>query len=146
MILNLPDVRQRNNWSCSEAAVRTVFEYHGAKGKLPVSSPIDGADPRTLEGALHRAGLVLQSGRMDLEDLRFHTRKGRPVICLVRNQNNDSGHYVVVAGVSRGQVHFQCSTYGFAKQKAGAFEDRWWDIDRGGMKIVSWGIAVWGEG
>lgn len=142
MILTLPDIRQKNNWSCGEAVVRTVFQFHGAAGKLPLASPIDGADPRGLEAALWRAGLSVQSGSMDLDDLRHHTRKGRPIVALVTSEG--VGHYVVVGGLHRGWVYFQDPLRGAVRQKAEAFELSWKDVDRFGVRYVRWGISVEG--
>ena len=142
MILALPDIRQRNNWSCGEAAVRTVFQFHGAAGKIPLASPIDGTDPRGLEAAFWRAGLSVQSGSMDLDDLRHHTRKGRPVVCLVTHDG--VGHYVVVGGVHRGLVYFQDPLRGAVKQQAEPFEVSWKDVDRFGVRYVRWSVSVEG--
>lgn len=140
MILELPDTRQTNGWSCGEAAARVVFKYYEIKGRAPVASPIDGTDPRTLETSLWLAKLSVQAGSMDLDDLRYHTRRGRPVICLVTE--GDTGHWVVVAGLERGRVRYQCPIDGPCVEPAAAFEARWQDVDRMGVRYVRWGISV----
>jgi len=141
VVLDLPVKLQANGWSCGEAAARIVFEFHGARGKKPRSSPIDGTDPRAMETSLWLSGLSVQAGSMDLDDLRHHTRKGRPVICLVTEASGE-GHWVVCAGVTRGYVWYSCPADGACKERVASFEARWADVDRMGVRYVRWGLAA----
>lgn len=140
MILALPVYYQRNNYSCGPVAVRIALDYLGARGRRVPASPIDGTDPRTLESALWLAGVAVQAGQMDVDDLRHHTRKGRPVIALV--QEDGVGHWIAVAGVERGRVHSVCPVRGVVAERSDEFDGRWWDSDRFGAEYVRWGLAV----
>jgi hypothetical protein len=140
-VLTLPDLRQRNDWTCGEVVARIVAGYWGARLKRPLATPIDGTDPRGLEGSLRLADLNVLSGSMDVADLQYHTRRGRPVICLV-TEAGGVGHYVVVGGVRRGVVYMQCPADGWVREPVASFERRWRDVDRCGTVYVRWAIAA----
>lgn len=142
MVIDLPDYRQPTDASCGQTAAKVVYGYFGRRGVRPQGTPIDGTDPRTLESALRLAGLVVQSGSMDADDLKHHTRKGRPVVCLV-TEADGTGHWVVVAGVRRGRVHFHCPLVGPRVEPVAAFAARWHDSDRVAVRYEQWGIACW---
>jgi hypothetical protein len=121
-----------------------VAAHFGVRVAPPPADPLDGLHPSYLEPALRRAGLKTCSGEMDLGDLRHHTRRGRPVVCLVRL--GDTGHYVVVGGVARGRVHLHCPARGPLRVPAdgpGGFPAAWDDIDRHGQRFSRWGLACW---
>jgi ABC-type bacteriocin/lantibiotic exporter with double-glycine peptidase domain len=141
-MLDLPAILQRTDWSCGQVAARVVFQFHGFRGRTPQGSPIDGTDPRTLETAFRRAGLRVQSGEMEPDDLRHHTRAGRPVVCLV-TEDDGVGHYVVVAGVKGRTVFYHCPTAGAKSELLTRFAARWHDSDRVAVRYERWGIAVW---
>lgn len=95
-----------------------------------------------VEAAFRAVGLPVLSGRMIVEDLRHFTRTGRPVMCPVTDED-DCGHWVVVAGVERGYVHFHCPTDGPSKWKVKTWEAGWRDqYARSGHVYDSWGITV----
>lgn len=141
MILSLPDRRQKDTFDCGCAARDILLDYWQVPGKRrPLSNPIDGTDPRALEAALRAAGLAVQAGEMTLDDLRYHTRAGRPVACLVVHE--DVGHWLVVGGLVRGRVYRQCPLLGWGHEPAGVFDGRWHDMDRLGVRFSRWGVAA----
>jgi hypothetical protein len=141
VILALPDIRQRTPHGCGIAALETVWSCLGVRTRHVPDNPIDGMSPDTLENALWNSGLALQAGSMDLDDLKYHTRRGRPVVCCVQHPDGD-GHWVVVAGVAYGFVKYQCPASGPQKVPAAVFATRWTDQTRRGALYSRWGIAV----
>jgi len=142
MKLILPDLRQTTGYTCGLTCARIIYDFLGVRGKLPAATPHDGTDPMALESAFRVSGLSVQSGTMDLRDLWHHTRQGRPVVCLVTYQG--CGHYVVVGGVERNRVHYQCPEIGPSAEYASEFEKKWQDLShRWGHDFKHHGVAVW---
>lgn len=141
-MLALPPVLQRDGHDCGLAAVRCVAAYHGYAVRKPVGWPcqIDGTDPRILEPYLRANGYGVQSGEMEVGDLRHHAKKGRPVLCLV--QRGGVGHWVVSAGVGRNRVYYMDPASGQASEPVAGFWGRWRDVCRDGTNFRGWGIAV----
>lgn len=141
-MLTLPDLRQRDGFSCGPTSAAIVLQHLGRTSprSFPSCSPVDGTDPLALVPVFRRAGLAVQSGEMSIADLRHHTRQGRPVVCLVQ-MDGSYGHYVVVGGVWRRRVYYQCPTRGPWSESATVFASRWWDMGRD-VKYYHFGIAV----
>lgn len=137
-MLSLPDVRQKRDYDCGKAATACVLQLLDASADLRVlgTTPTDGTDPRAIESCLRLAGCKVVSGEMTLGDLRHFTRTGRPVIAVV------NGHYVVVAGVSRGKVHYQDPLEGPQRCSEKDFAKWWKEADRLGVVYDQFGIAV----
>lgn len=142
-MLTLPDLRQQTGHDCGQTAAAVVYRLHGRrKADPPKGSELDGTHPAEMERAFRDAGLCVQSGDMTPADLRHHTRAGRPVVCLV-TEADGTGHWVVVAGVARGKVHFHCPAAGPRTEPTAAFAARWHDSDRVAVRYERWGIACW---
>lgn len=160
MILTLPDLRQGpNDATCGRVCAHVVWDYFGVQWRPDLANkieerkvpgnPIDGTHPDTLETVMWEAGLNVQAGCMDLHDLRHHTKKGRAVICPT-TEDDGVGHYVVVAGFTRRKsggktvphVRYHDPLEGPMDEPAEAFEARWVDRTRRGVKYLRWGIAV----
>lgn len=151
-MIALPVVLQSNDFTCGAACVEAVRDYFGVpeNARVPVpTTPIDGASPDVLENVLWQSGLSVTSGSMDLDDLRHHTKKGRPVVC-VATEDDGCGHWVCVAGFTRRKHEGKtvpCVLYldpleGMMTEPALAFEARWFDSTRRGVKYIRWGLAV----
>jgi len=143
-MLSLNPCLQRDNFSCGPACARCVLDFFGLakRGTSSATTPIDGTDPRTIEGFLRRAGLRLQSGEMTVADLKHHTEAmERPVIAAVTF--DEEPHYVVVSGVRRGRVYLMDPWRGLVSLTASAFVASWWvGEDRFGARYQSFGIAA----
>jgi len=137
MILPIPDIRQKDDHDCGDAVVRAVCEYYGIRPRGRQSTPIDGTSPDTLEAALWSLGLHVIAGVMDCDDLRYQTRRSRPVICCV------AGHWVIVAGVVRGRVHYHCPINGRQSVATVQYVEHWSDTTRRGVVYPRWGLAVY---
>lgn len=142
-VLRLPIVKQKLPHDCGVAVFRSVCRYLKVptKGNTLDADPMNGLHPFELEPAFRRLGLTVSAGSMDLDDLRHHARKNRPVVALIRF--GDSGHWVVSGGVSRGRVSIMEPFDGVVKwvQEA-AFIADWQDYDRQGTLFRNYGIAV----
>lgn len=142
-LLELPDIRQKDGFSCGEVALKIVLSYYSGKSvrKPARSCPIKGLHPSTLHAVFRWEGYKTVAGNMLIEDLKLHHSLGRPVICVI--QSDGVGHYVVSSGVRRNQVHYQCPTYGLCKKNAYEFLTKWYDYDSDGNEFRQWGVAVW---
>lgn len=141
VLLDLPDIRQTADYDCGAAVVDVVLKFHGVRScaaVLLLANPVQGCSPDTVEAMLRRAGLPVQSGTMTVEDLRHHTRQGRPVLCPVARYG---GHWVVVRGV-RGGVYYHDPLVGPTRAPALAWQAEWRDLTRNDHAFDRWGIAA----
>jgi ABC-type bacteriocin/lantibiotic exporter with double-glycine peptidase domain len=144
-IIEIPIVKQKSEHDCGQAVFLAVCKYLRVKlnrpGTTPESDPINGLHPFELEPAFRRLGLAVVAGSMDLDDLRYHAKRSRPVVCLI--QFGDSGHWVVSGGVARGRVWimepFEGEWRGVPEAE---FLAAWRDHDRHGTTFRNYGIAV----
>jgi ABC-type bacteriocin/lantibiotic exporter with double-glycine peptidase domain len=145
--MEFPDVRQRRDCDCSAACAKAVEEHYGVVRPLAHYSNglsverASGCDPRTIERFFRKAGYLVTSGEMTLEDMRYHTARHRPIITPVTS--NGLGHYVVVYRVSDRlrTVYFQDPWDGPRKMPAAEFEPLWVDCDEDST-YRQWGIAI----
>lgn len=140
MVLRIPDVRQQADFDCGPAAIDSVLLFLGLPryGPATLANPVDGMPPATVESVLRSVGLKVLSGQMTLADLKHITSSGRPVVCPVALH---SGHWVVVAGVERMRVYFQCPVDGPRAVPAKEWSALWSDRSRT-HEYAAWGIAV----
>jgi len=138
-ILKLPVVKQKLPHDCGVAVFRSVCKYlkvHTLRNTLD-ADPINGLHPFELEPAFRRLGLSVSAGSMDVDDLRYHARRGRPVVCLV------TGHWVVSGGIFRGHVTIMEPFEGVIKRvPILEFANDWQDSDRNGTVFRNYGISV----
>ncbi len=121
-LLDLPDVRQEDVFSCGAAAAMSVGRYFGAGPEtLAEWKEVLGTDvkestsPQEIVRYLTSLGLqVSVAGGLTLDHLRQAWQSGRPVICPIqeygvpsKQASFDYGHYVVVVGAALGQVFVQ---------------------------------------
>lgn len=142
-ILKLPPIYQGTESSCGLACVRTVLEFWGDSGRRPrlVTDIRDGAHPTAIQAALRKADLRVISGEMLPADLGLFARSGRPVITLI--QRRGIGHYVVVAGLSRGRVRYHDPMEGMLSLTLGEWTERWRDVDVFGSHYHRFGIVAY---
>jgi ABC-type bacteriocin/lantibiotic exporter with double-glycine peptidase domain len=143
-IIQIPVVKQKLPHDCGEAVFRSICKYlklSAIQWNTPDSDPLNGLHPFELEPAFRRMGLDVSAGTMDLDDLRHHAKKSRPVACLVRY--GDSGHWVVSGGVARGFVWIMEPFDGLWKGiREDEFLNQWQDYDRAGTVFRRFGISV----
>lgn len=145
-MLKLPDVRQTDDYDCGDAAVDTVFQWwYGYKpARQRLSNSHQGMSPDTLEATLRACGLSVVSGPMRVGDLKHYTASGRPVVCLI--QFDGVGHWVAVAGVVRGRVHFQDPVGGPRVLRAAEWEKLWHDTHGHGTVYRRWAVVAEPQG
>jgi HK97 family phage portal protein len=133
-LLDVPDIRQADNYSCGAACAMAVGKYFGVgpdeleewKKELGTTEK-DSTRPMAIVEYLTSLGLAVQAaGDMTLEDLTNFWREGVPIICPIQEYGVPSkqasfnyGHYVVVIGVGLGQVFVQDPSIDNALGKAG---------------------------
>lgn len=170
-LLDLPDVRQTDNYGCGAAAAMAVGRYFGVGPetfqeweKLLGTDPQQGTPPEAIIAGLQGLGLQAQARQlMTLNDLQACWQAGQPVICCIQDYGDDAGpgdyedgHYVVVIGLGMGgYVFVQDSSADNALDgsgsdaapgrviiPAGKFLQVWHDKTDDGRFFIRYGIAV----
>lgn len=149
MIDKMPFVKQEDSWGCSNAVASSILRYYRFPRKKckeiisrMISTPIDGSDPRAVEGFYRSIGLSVIAGDMNWEMLQFFGKKKIPCVILV---NYDGvGHYVISLGISSNKISIMDPISGFYKMNRDEFEPCWVDWDkRFQVSYTNFGIAVW---
>jgi len=141
----LPDLRQRNASDCATACWRIVYSYHFGRDKRvrDLSHPINGTDPATIEAVIRAdKGWHVRSGESFVRDLQHYADTWRPSICLMTFPGDSDSHYVTVAGVYRGRVHFQCPATGAQSMLTAEFEAAWHGLGRF-AQFRRWSLTAW---
>jgi ABC-type bacteriocin/lantibiotic exporter with double-glycine peptidase domain len=134
----LEDVRQKYAHDCGRAAVRCVLRSYGIsdRGLGLESCEQNGTHPASIHAALRDAGLQVFSG--EIGDMLQAISRLAPIITPI---SLHGGHYVVVAGVRRGKVHFQDPLDGPSELKLAEWEAIWKDVDIFGTRYKRFGIV-----
>lgn len=142
MIREYPGARQNAEHNCGEAVVLGALAFKGLEvppGSVDLANDSDGMHPSTVYALLRRFGLKLQSGTFDLDDLVYHLKRKRPVICPI---DVFGGHWVTVVGATRKYVHLFCPSKGKDRLPVLTFDGIWRDSTREGHPFNHWGIVV----
>jgi ABC-type bacteriocin/lantibiotic exporter with double-glycine peptidase domain len=142
VVLVLPDVRQAAGHDCGAAVLECVLRFYGvapARWVRALPNPVQGVSPDTIEAVLWATLGRVCRGTMTTADLRHHTRAGRPVLCPVADHG---GHWVCVAGVERGRVHYHDPLTGPAVAGAADWDRRWADSTPG-VPYTRFGLTGW---
>jgi hypothetical protein len=115
-ILDVPDVRQPDHWSCGAAAAMSVGRYFGvgpddieAWKKAVGTTGEKSTSAKAIETYLTRLGLqVTAAPNQTITDLSRSIAAGRPVICPA--QDYGGGHWLRVIGMLPGYVICQDSS------------------------------------
>ncbi len=169
-LLNVPDIRQQDNYSCGAACAMAVGKYFGVgpesldgwKHELHTDVE-ESTRPLRIVGYLRQLGLdVSFRDMLTLDDLTACWCAGRPVICPIQEYGVASkqasfeyGHYVVVIGRALGHTFVGDPSIDNvlegedADQAPGRmlitdekFADVWHDRDADGNLYVRFGIIV----
>lgn len=153
VLLDVPDHRQQDDYSCGAVALRVLFEYHGVKPRLwkplvdALPNPVQGMAPDTVESVLYSVfGRPPLRGALGIDDLRHLTRTGRPVLCPITCERDDGsrgGHWVCVRGVGRGRVYVHCPTNGRESYTLTDWDRCWVDESEGGSVYHRFGLCGW---
>jgi HK97 family phage portal protein len=169
-LIELPDVRQQDNYSCGAAVAMSVGRYFDVgpesleewKAALD-TTPENSTRPIKIIEYLTSLGLaVTAASDMTVEDLRDFWKDGMPVICPIQEYGLPSkqasfqyGHYVATIGVAHGQVFVQDPSIDNVLEGQGSdqapgrsliaestWDSVWHDRDADGRQYVRFGIAV----
>lgn len=140
-MVSVIDLRQNDGYDCGMAVRDTILAYRGATAVgCCEASQIDGYSPDVLELSLRQAGLPVLAGTMSIDRLRYFTnRESSPVATPV---DHFGGHWVLVTGIDRKWVHFQCPLRGPTWMKIAEFDTRWRDVTRRAHTFDHWGIVA----
>lgn len=169
-LIDLEDVRQKDDYSCGAAASMAV----GLKKKvgpktLPEWKKLLGTnvekstDPQRIIQAFKDFDCKVVAEKMTLNDLYNHCEDGAPVICPIQEYGVPSkqasykyGHYVAVIGVKTDYVFVQDSSIDNALKHQDAdnapgrmmipvnlWMNVWHDKDLYNKKYINFGIAVY---
>lgn len=142
-MLSIPDVRQREDYSCGDAAIDAALAALGLRRKpgTRLANAIQGTAPDTVAAALRACGARVSAGEVltGIEGLRHYGAAGLPVLCPVALYG---GHWVCVRGVCRGRVHFHCPLIGADSRRAADWLSIWTDrASETGHEFTHWGIV-----
>ena len=146
-MINILDVRQEGEWDCGWATVESVCQYfqvykhRNLMLKLLGTNGMNGTDPRIIESFLRGEKFNVLSGNMTIDDLKFFTKHNRPVIAMVTFDG--IGHYIVIRGVQRKRVYYQCPINGPKSMSIEKFLPQFIDYDRYGVTYEKFGMVVW---
>ncbi len=141
MLLSLPDIRQEGLHDCGNAAVECVLQFHKIQARARLATLERGTGPDEIEQFFRKLGMLAVSGSMEIEDLKHYCDNWRPVICLGQWPKGDS-HWVVVRGVSRRRVYYQCPEDGPEVMSEEQWLETWQTVGRHGP-LKQWGICGW---
>ncbi len=150
-LIQLPDIRQPDGYSCGAAVAMAVGQYFGV-GPETIAEWKDALDtvgdkstkPQSIVDYLTSLGLAVDAAHgMTVDDLVVSVADGTPVICCVY-----PGHYVAVVGASPDSVTVQdpAATGDSATRKidAATWVENWHDTDIDGNEYDQFGILVSG--
>jgi hypothetical protein len=141
-MLTLPDVRQKDDWSCGRALFEALHIYWERPIKpalAALSNPVQGLGPDTLDAALRASGFGVLSGTMTIPLLKSLTGAGYPVGCLI--QFEGVGHWTLVGGVYRRRIHYLCPVRGIVSEPVSKWTLNWTDCHLLGGEYRNWGTC-----
>jgi len=168
--IQVPDVRQRTDWSCGASALQAVAGYFGVgpaeEAEFARDIGIDpriGAHPDSIEQAARGYGLqVLQQAEMSYEALRSLLDQGRPVLLMIQAWGNPQiytddeqyvgvwkeGHWVVAIGYDDTGFFFEDPALAAVRGylTCDGLTKRWRDTGPHGRHLFRVGVAIWKEG
>lgn len=137
-LLDVPDVRQGDSYSCGAACLWAVCQYFGVGPEteeefidLLGTNPVDGTAPEQLldlAGELSLGTGTIENDAADFVGLAAALKAGHPVICDAQaDDSGDSGHYVVAIGLSKASVYVMDPLAGRKRIGRKRFAARWHD-------------------
>jgi ABC-type bacteriocin/lantibiotic exporter with double-glycine peptidase domain len=118
MATNKP-VLQKHNWDCGAACLEYVLGE-----KVKVGSPGFGTSFYTMADTLRTAGKHVISGTgADLKDIRYFTKRGLKVICLVMSEG--VSHWCVIFKVQKRTIYVMDPLKGLVSLSYEKFRETW---------------------
>jgi hypothetical protein len=160
-ILEFPNTRQAENWTCGPNCVQTICAYYGEDFremdlvKRLKSTPESGTNLEPIIDFFRNEKFRIDlKEHMTIPELKAYIDKGIPVLMLIQAwADNESelsgwsnGHFVVCIGYTSDAILFSdpsLYTPGFIPEKK--LMERWHDFDAGERKCYQLGLAVYGK-
>lgn len=135
-MIKVPLIQQKTDYSCAEACIQSLFNFHGINYKnFKFSSQVDGTAPRTIEHHLRVYGYNVLAGNFDWLAVKYFLRRGIPVITCY------DGHYVILCGTEkRSIIIMDPMHFDYQKISIKTFKNIWEDWDSIGMHYKQWCI------
>lgn len=163
-VLEVPDIRQFNNYTCGSASLLAVLSYwdlyDGLEDRLAKelgTDPDDGTDPEEIVRVARMLGLGCEMKTdCSMDDLRESLDRECPVIVNFQAWSDyddsdwssrwDDGHYAVLIGMDDENLYMRDpSLYNrIGSIEKSEFEDRWHDVSGKGVKYNR--MAIFFEG
>lgn len=137
------DWRQKKANTCGPTCVRLACAALGSRyteeflEERLLCSNDDGTEPSNIAAFLRSEGFAVLDGNMEVVDLNYFTKNGRPVIALC------DSHYVAISKVFRGRVYFQDPTEGPRSLTTEQFNNYWNCESYLGVPFKRWAISLW---
>jgi len=173
-LIEVPDIRQHDHFSCGAAAAMSVGKYFGVgpetleEWKKALGTDVEESTrPQSIIDYFSSLGLHVEAkSNLTLDDLEKYHRWGMPVITPVQDYGPyvpakakfAYGHYLTVIGVGYGYVFCQDSSEDNVISSSGSiqkpgrvmidqdyFMNLWHDKDIDGKEYLQFGIAVSGN-
>lgn len=145
-LLDIPDIRQYNDYSCGSACLLAILTYFGVYdgreeelGALLGTTPADGTQPSRIVEVAKKFGIEAEPVEgCSLDDLRLYMKQKRPVILNFQawkespvewSHADDDGHYAILIGMDDTNLYMRDpSIHGrIGKVPCDEFMERWHD-------------------
>lgn len=159
-LLDFPDVRQSNGFTCGCDSLLAVLYYYGLSyredrlAKL-IKTDEEGTAPQPIVALCRKLGFKVDVGKMTLKKLKDYVDRSVPVIVVYQawrdkpsywKDDYEDGHYSVVIGYDNNNLILEDPSMlnkGYIPVEE--FLERWHDIDKHGRKYQNLGIAIYGK-
>lgn len=147
IISKIKSFKQKTNWSCGPASLRTIFNFYKFKvseEELISSGDIgeEGTDHKTMRFLARSYGFKFYSkNNSSLKDIEKWLTKGCPIIVNYQlgNLNGENGHYSVIYGLDKDFIYiadpsnyYEGTKGSFTENKKMEIENflkRWFDLE-----------------
>lgn len=165
-VINLPNIRQPNEWSCGVAALQIVLAHYGLDinesdlEEMANVSSETGTEMEDIVRVAKEQGLKAKMMKMSIAKLKKYISKNIPVILLLQayseserpyaKSNNvkdsEEGHYVVANGFGEDFIVFQDpAMIGRTYLKDDELDIRWRGLGSHNNVLDHYAIAIIGE-
>jgi len=156
--MNLRACKQKTNYTCGPAALRTIFNYYKVKvseQELILLGDIteEGTDFQTMRNLSHEFGFSFYSRiNGNLEDIKKYLKRNIPVlVCFQSGVNNgNNGHYSVIYDIDESFVYLADPSNWIEgektryskniKMRIDTFMEHWWEEED--VKVIKRWFAI----
>lgn len=160
VMVNVPDVRQSENFDCGPCCLRSISKYFDVGPKTEEefieicgTSKKDGTHPKQIQKAAEKLGLKTKfyTG-LTIESLKSYIDQRKPVIVEIQAWGNpkkyeklNDGHFVIAIGYDDSNFYFEDPSLlrirGYLPYDE--FDSRWQELESNGDKFYHSGLVIW---